>query len=350
MNPTLLWLLVGLGAVILVTWRLVVSRRRKDTPASARPSAAELALAQARQAAAPATATTPAETAAPATPAVAAAKIVAPARPRPAAASATPAGAQPAAPIAPPVTAGPPGGIERRSPGRLAADRVIAAEAARRQVELQKVQDAARAAAERRKLEAARLATTQPITPATAPALPATAATPVVALRAPGAAAPADAAPPLAPATAIPRGAETPAARAKTAGETVILVVDDSKMVRIKTSRLLAAHGYQVVTAIDGQDGISQLETCQPDLVISDVDMPVLDGFGLATHLRRTPRTAHVPIVMITSAEDRHREEALRIGVGLVMGKPYPEDELLAHIRSFSFAAQAAQEPASALA
>ncbi|HEX7639008.1 MAG TPA: response regulator, partial [Burkholderiaceae bacterium] len=132
-----------------------------------------------------------------------------------------------------------------------------------------------------------------------------------------------------------------PAPALKTPQETVILVVDDSKMVRLKTSRLLATQGYQVVLASDGQDAVDQLRTLRPDLVITDVDMPRLDGFGLARHLRGDPRTAGTPVVMITSAEDRHRPEAAAIGVGLVLGKPYPEDALLAHVAGLRFPAAA---------
>jgi PleD family two-component response regulator len=141
-----------------------------------------------------------------------------------------------------------------------------------------------------------------------------------------------------------------PAPALKTAEQTLVLLADDSKMVRIKTSKLLSAHGFQIITAVDGLDAAKQLETCLPDLVITDVDMPGMDGFGLTKHLRRNTRTAHVPIVMITSAEDRHREEAMRIGVGLVMGKPYPEDELIAHIRSFAFTVAAEQASQAAIA
>jgi CheY-like chemotaxis protein len=141
-----------------------------------------------------------------------------------------------------------------------------------------------------------------------------------------------------------------PPAVLKTAEQTLVMLVDDSKMVRVKSSRLLAAHGFQVVTAVDGLDALRQLETCCPDLLITDVDMPEMDGFGLVNALRGSPRTQHIPLVMITSAEDRHREEALRIGVGLVMGKPYDEAALIAHIRSFKFFAKAEEPEALACA
>jgi CheY-like chemotaxis protein len=130
----------------------------------------------------------------------------------------------------------------------------------------------------------------------------------------------------------------------------VIRLVYDSKMVRVKSSRLLAAHGYQVVLAVDGRDALRQLEAGLPDLVITDVDMPEMDGFGLTNALRGNPATSHIPIVMITSAEDRHREEALRVGVGLMLGKPYPEDELIAHLRGMRFVADAKTERALATA
>ena len=131
--------------------------------------------------------------------------------------------------------------------------------------------------------------------------------------------------------------------------ESLILVADDSKVVRLKAGRLLAQHGYRVVYAVDGQDAVDQVATEVPDLVVTDVEMPNLDGFGLTRHLRGNERTAHVPIVMITSTDATHREAALREGVGLVLGKPFPEDQLLAHIRSQRFprAAQAPVRPAN---
>jgi CheY-like chemotaxis protein len=136
----------------------------------------------------------------------------------------------------------------------------------------------------------------------------------------------------------------------KSAEQTLVMLVDDSKMVRVKSSRLLASHGFQVVTAVDGIDALKQLENCCPDLLITDVDMPGMDGFGLVNALRGNARTQHIPLVMITSAEDRHRDEALRLGVGLVMGKPYDEPALIAHIRSFRFFAKAEEPEALACA
>ena len=124
----------------------------------------------------------------------------------------------------------------------------------------------------------------------------------------------------------------TPSA-AKSANQTLVLVADDSKVVRIKTGRLLAQHQYQVSYANDGLDAVQQLQAGRPDVVITDVEMPGMDGFELTRHIRGNPKTAHLPVIMITAADDRHREQAEQAGVSVLLGKPYPEDALIAHIR-----------------
>lgn len=120
---------------------------------------------------------------------------------------------------------------------------------------------------------------------------------------------------------------------AKTPDQTLIMIADDSKLVRIKTGRLLAQHQYRVSYAIDGLDAAQQMQTSIPDVVITDVEMPGMDGFELVRHVRQNPLTAHVPIIMISAADDRHREHANRAGVNVLLGKPYAEEELIAQIR-----------------
>ena len=120
---------------------------------------------------------------------------------------------------------------------------------------------------------------------------------------------------------------------AKTAAQTLVLVADDSKVVRIKTGRLLAQHQYRVAYASDGLDAVQQLQAQQPDLLITDVEMPGMDGFELTRHIRGNPQTAKLPVIMITAADDRHREQADAAGVSVLLGKPYAEDALVAHLR-----------------
>jgi CheY-like chemotaxis protein len=112
------------------------------------------------------------------------------------------------------------------------------------------------------------------------------------------------------------------------------MVADDSKLVRITTGRLLARHHYQVSYATDGLDAAQQLQATIPDVVITDVEMPGMDGFELTRHVRENPLTAHIPVIMITAADDRHRDDARRAGVSKLLGKPYPEQELIDTIRN----------------
>jgi CheY-like chemotaxis protein len=303
MNPLLLWLPVGLAAAGVAAWRLVVSRRRAADQAADRESAARTALLQARRAAGLPTGPEPAQPPVPAP----ASTPAAPARPPLARAPAMPTGVRPV-----PVPRPPEPGTEPRPSARTQAERIIAAEAERRQAALEKARNIAAAEARR---AAQALERTEPLPPRTP------AAEPVVAK-----------APPA------------PRVAYKTDAETLVLMVDDSKMVRVKTTRLLESHGFQVVTAVDGVDALAQLAARRPDLVITDVDMPNLDGFGLVGKLRADPATAGLPVVMITSAEERHRDPALALGVGLVLGKPYPEDALVAHIRAQRFVATGAPE------
>jgi len=113
----------------------------------------------------------------------------------------------------------------------------------------------------------------------------------------------------------------------------VVMVVDDSITVRKVTTRLLERNGYKVLTAKDGVDATGQLQGCTPDIMLLDIEMPRMDGFELATHIRNDERLRHVPLVMITSRTgDKHRERAQQIGVNHYLGKPYQEKDLLGTI------------------
>ena len=119
------------------------------------------------------------------------------------------------------------------------------------------------------------------------------------------------------------------------AGERLqVMVVDDSITVRKVTSRLLERNGFEVHTAKDGVDALGQLRENVPDIMLLDIEMPRMDGFELATHMRNDERLKHVPIIMITSRTgDKHRRHAKNIGVNIFLGKPYQESELLDSIQ-----------------
>ena len=124
----------------------------------------------------------------------------------------------------------------------------------------------------------------------------------------------------------------------------LVLVVDDSLTVRRITQRLLEREGYRVAVAKDGLDGLDKLATERPAVLLTDIEMPRMDGFDLVRNLRADARLAGLPVIMITSRiAQKHRDYAAELGVDHYLGKPYAEDELLAlvarHTRSLAAAA-----------
>ena len=116
----------------------------------------------------------------------------------------------------------------------------------------------------------------------------------------------------------------------------LILVVDDSITVRRVTQRLLQREGYRVVLAADGLQALERLQDERPAVVLSDIEMPRMDGFDLARNIRADARLAGLPIVMITSRiAEKHREHAMSLGVDHYLGKPYSEDELMGLVRNY---------------
>jgi CheY-like chemotaxis protein len=110
------------------------------------------------------------------------------------------------------------------------------------------------------------------------------------------------------------------------------MVADDSKVVRVKTSRLLAAHQFRVVLAEDGTQALQLMAQEPPQVLITDVEMPGMDGLELTRTVRADARTASMPVVMITSADDRLRDQASAAGVTVLMGKPYTDLDLIGHV------------------
>ncbi len=140
----------------------------------------------------------------------------------------------------------------------------------------------------------------------------------------------------LAPARPSP-AAQRAAALELKAAVPIVMVVDDSLTVRKITSRLLEREGYQVITAKDGVDALQQLKDTIPAVMLVDIEMPRMDGFDLTKNVRADPRTAGIPIVIISSrTADKHRNQAAQLGVNAFLGKPYQESELLQHIVTFA--------------
>ncbi len=113
----------------------------------------------------------------------------------------------------------------------------------------------------------------------------------------------------------------------------IVLVVDDSLTMRKVLSRVLEREDYEVVTANDGMDAIEKLQEITPDIILTDIEMPRMDGFEFARYVRDNPATIKTPLVMISSrTADKHRNVAAEIGVDAFLGKPVQDETLIEQV------------------
>ena len=122
--------------------------------------------------------------------------------------------------------------------------------------------------------------------------------------------------------------------------KTVLLVDDNEDLVQVLSARLEAA-GYRVLTALDGRDGLSQAKDRQPDLILLDVMMPVMDGFEVLAQLKAEAATRAIPVVMLTArGESKFVFKAEAMGAADYLVKPCESETLLAvtarHVGSHS--------------
>jgi two-component system chemotaxis sensor kinase CheA len=130
-------------------------------------------------------------------------------------------------------------------------------------------------------------------------------------------------------------GAAVAAAAAPAAGPGRVLVVEDSVTSRLLLKHILEGAGYAVDTAVDGLDAQSRLRTGRYDVVVSDVEMPNMDGLALTASIRAAPATAELPVILVTSLQTpEQREAGLRAGADAYFTKgSFDQDRLLATVR-----------------
>lgn len=114
-----------------------------------------------------------------------------------------------------------------------------------------------------------------------------------------------------------------------------LLVVDDEPNLLAAIAAVLRSEGFEVTTARNGRDAMMELARSMPDLIVSDVRMPIMDGYTLARKLRSAPHTRLIPIVFLTAKDETEdRIEGFRSGVDVYLSKPFEPDELIAVVQS----------------
>ena len=113
-----------------------------------------------------------------------------------------------------------------------------------------------------------------------------------------------------------------------------ILVVEDEADLRANVSRLLKAEGYEVLTAANGASGVETAIAQMPDLIVCNITMPEMDGFGVLFTLRENVTTSKIPFIFLTASTRTYdRQWGVELGANDYITKPFKLDELLAAIR-----------------
>jgi len=113
-----------------------------------------------------------------------------------------------------------------------------------------------------------------------------------------------------------------------------ILVVDDSPVVKKIVTTTLMKKGFEVREALDGVAALEILLNEKIDLVITDLNMPKMDGLQLTREIRKNPMYKRIPIIMLTT-NPSEEQKALEAGANLYLKKPVTSEELISHVQKF---------------
>ncbi len=127
-----------------------------------------------------------------------------------------------------------------------------------------------------------------------------------------------------------------------------ILLVEDNELNRDMLSRRLARRGFEVVIAVDGQEGIDLARTGNPDLILMDLSLPVVDGWAATRRIKADPGTGRIPVIALTAhAMTGDRERALQAGCDDYDSKPVEIDRLVGKIQTLLDRGDPAVPPAA---
>ena len=115
-----------------------------------------------------------------------------------------------------------------------------------------------------------------------------------------------------------------------------ILSINDSRMVRMVITKTLKLLDVDVITAVNGQEGIEKAEKEKPDLILLDSTMPVMDGIEALAALKANPATKDIPVVMLSAGSDKDNvARARQLGALTFIPKPFTGDALVAGLTAF---------------
>jgi len=110
-----------------------------------------------------------------------------------------------------------------------------------------------------------------------------------------------------------------------------ILVADDAPDILVVVQKALESEGYEVVTAINGKEAYQKATELKPNLIISDILMPLMNGFKLCDELKSNPMYGHIPIILMTAVyrQPDHIEMGFKYGADAYMAKPFKPEQLI---------------------
>jgi two-component system alkaline phosphatase synthesis response regulator PhoP len=113
-----------------------------------------------------------------------------------------------------------------------------------------------------------------------------------------------------------------------------ILVIEDTKSVRQILAAMLLEEGYEVITAIDGKDGLEMAKREEPDLIILDVMLPEMNGYEVCCHLKFDEQYEHIPVILLTARrKEADRKKAAQTCADAYLTKPFERDQLMQEVR-----------------
>jgi DNA-binding response OmpR family regulator len=116
-----------------------------------------------------------------------------------------------------------------------------------------------------------------------------------------------------------------------------VLVVDDDEVIRRLIAVNLQLEGFEVSTAVDGQDCLDKVAAVEPDVITLDVMMPRLDGWETAVQLRKSPDTAHIKVLLITArAQEEDKARGGHVGADAYLTKPFDPNEMIRVVRELA--------------